>query len=297
MRVFLRAIVIAALASAARAQPRTDTENVIVTAPKEIQRQIISHFVQSFAAPTRVLGKLTRWEKPICPVAVGLRPAAVKFIVQRLRDTARTVGAPVDAAPGCRPNIEIVFTTTPQQLLDNVRKQHVMYLGYSNNSHEADRLARVSYPIQAWYTTASKELNGLEKVDSSRTIGLGDGDEFAAALMMGNVTGLRMRDGRRSTLYHVIIAVDPNKLLDHEIGGVADYITVLALSQMTSLNQCQQLASIINMLVPACAAAATEMTENDLAFLRGLYKMPLDGNLQMQEDGIGHEMAEVFKGR
>ena len=72
------------------------------------------------------------------------------------------------------------------------------------------------------------------------------------------------------------------------IGGAADYTSFLALSQ---------LASIVNMMVPNCPATAHEMSQNDLAFLRGLYQMPLDGNLRMQKDGIGYEMTKALQGR
>jgi hypothetical protein len=285
-------IVFAALTLGAQAQPaRLPVESVTVTGERERAEQI-KRFVESFAAPTYLLGKLSRWENGICPVAVGLRPAAVQFIVQRLRDNAKLAGAPVNDKPGCRANIEIVFTTTPQDLLDNVRKDHVIYLGYASSSAQADRLAMVLHPIQAWYTTASKDTIGIVKIDSARTIGLGEPGELAASMAMGNVTGLHVRDGRKSTLHHVIIAVDPAKLADHEIGGIADYISFLALSPVASLDRCQQLASVMNMLIPGCAVTAGEMTPNDLAFLRGLYKMTLDGNLGLQKDGISREMKQ-----
>ncbi|HEX4272032.1 MAG TPA: hypothetical protein VHZ32_11625 [Rhizomicrobium sp.] len=271
----------------AAAQPAT--ESVTVTGER-LRDEQIKGFVQSFAAPTQLLGKLSRWDTGICPVAVGLRPAAIRFILQRLRDTAAKVGAPVNGKPDCRPNIEIVFTTTPQGLLNNIRKDHEVFLGYASNHAQADRLAMVLRPIQAWYTTASKDISGTVKIDSARTVGLGDPDDFAFTLGMANVTGLHARDGRTSTLYHVIIAVDPAKLADHEIGGVADYISFLALSQLSSLDRCQPLASIMNLLVPGCAVTADEATPNDLAFLRGLYKMSLDSNLGIQEDGIRSEM-------
>jgi hypothetical protein len=267
-------------------------ESVTVTADKALPPQVIDQFIQSFAAPTTVLGKLARWETPICPIAVGLRPTALKFLLQKLKDTAAQIGAPVDANDKCRANIEIVFTTTPQQLLDNIRKEHAIYLGYASDSAQADRLAAVHAPIQAWYTTATKGLDGQDKIDSSRTIGLGDSDEFSFTLGgMGNVTGFHMRDGRKSTLYHAIIVIDPTKLADHEIGGIADYVSFLALSQLETLNQCQPLASIMNMLVPDCPTA-TAMTQNDIAFLRGLYTMSLDGNLRMQTDGIRSRMID-----
>jgi len=278
------------MAGALHASAQTATESVTVMGSREAYHT----FSRTFATPTEVSGKMARWERRVCPIVVGQNAHYAAFITQHIKYVALAAGAPVAVEPSCRPNIEIVFTTTPQQLLDNVRKEHVAFLGYASNMAQADRLARVRHPIQAWYTTANMDLNGFEKIDNSRTIGLGDSGEFAASLMMGNVTGLRMRDGRKSTLYHAIIAIDPAKLLDHEIGGVADYISMLALSQMTTLNQCQPLASIINMLVPGCAAAASELTANDLAYLRGLYRMPLDGNLRMQEDGIGREMAAAL---
>ncbi len=39
------------------------------------------------------------------------------------------------------------------------------------------------------------------------------------------------------------------------------------------------------MMLPNCPAAPAEMTQNDLAFLRGLYPMPLDGNLRSRRTG------------
>jgi hypothetical protein len=286
------AILLLAGLTGAVAQPaKLPVESVTVTGERAHEEQI-KRFVESFAAPTYLLGKLARWETGICPVAVGLRPAAIQFLVQRLRENAKRVGAPVNDRPDCRPNIEIVFTTTPQDLLNNVRKDHAVYLGFSRNGTEADKLAIVLHPIQAWYTTASKDIVGTTKIDKSRTVGL-ELEDLQIALAMGTVTGLHTRDGRRSTLYHVIIAIDPAKMAEHEIGGIADYVSFLALSPVASLDRCQQLPSVMNMLVPGCAAAASEMTPNDMAFLQGLYKMTLDGNLGLQKEGISHEMKKV----
>ena len=285
-------IVLALLsATAVIAQPaKLPPESVTVTSLKTAPPQVVDRFIETFAAPTEVLGKMSRWEEGICPVAVGLKPSAIAFILQRLKDSAVKVGAPVNRRANCRANIEIVFTTSPQGLLDTVRKEHVVYLGYASNSQASDRLAKVTHDIQAWYVTATKSVLGQAKIDSARTIGVGDPNDMAAALSMGNTTGLRTRDGQTSALYHVIIAVNPARLADHEIGGVADYISFLALSQLFSLNRCQQLPSIVNMQVPDCAAQASEMTEADVMFLRGLYQMPLGNNLREQKNFIRYQM-------
>jgi len=47
----------------------------------------------------------------------------------------------------------------------------------------------------------------------------------------------------------------------------------LALTQLSSLDTCQQLPSIVNMLATGCDKKASALTDNDLAYLRGLYKM------------------------
>src|SRR5437868_1539291 len=100
----MRTVVILVLAglAAAAAQPAKApaVESVTVTGERARAEQI-KRFVESFAAPTYLLGKLSRWETGVCPIAAGLRPAALQFIVQRLRDDAKLVGAPVNAKPDC----------------------------------------------------------------------------------------------------------------------------------------------------------------------------------------------------
>jgi hypothetical protein len=90
-------------------------------------------------------------------------------VTKSVKDVAAMVGAPVNGKVSCPPNIEIVFTTTPQALLDNVRIMHPVLLGYHDNSALAEHLANVTRPIQSWYTTATEDLRGNRQVDAART--------------------------------------------------------------------------------------------------------------------------------
>jgi hypothetical protein len=295
------------MAGAVQAQPMAaPTERVTVTGARS--RQVLERFVESFAAPTRLTGKLARWEDGVCPVTVGLKPAFTKFISQRVKDVAGQVDAPVNANASCKPNIEIVFTTAPQGLLDNVRKKQSTFLGYADNSAQLDALAKVTHPIQAWYTTATRDLRGNTHVDSSKVAMSGipvvipcpdcpDGKMTLYGISAGTVTGSRLGDGMRSSLYHVIIVADPTKLLDHGIGGLADYISLLALSQLSGLDACQPLPSIVNMLAAGCERETRSLTASDLGYLRGLYKMGPGRNLRGQEDAIAFEMQQTLDGK
>ncbi len=112
------------------------------------------------------------------------------------------------------------------------------------------------------------------------------------------VTGGRLKDGVRTIFKNIIIAADPTRLTDYEVGTLADYIGLLALSQLNSLDVCQQqLPSIINLLAKDCAGAPSQLSEADLGYLRGLYSMSADGNLKTQQDGIAYQMEQALKGK
>jgi len=87
---------------------------------------------------------------------------------------------------------------------------------------------------------------------------------------------------------------EPAKLFDHEVGSLADYAALLALSQPVALETCQELPSISNLLAQGCTAAAAHITDGDLAYLRGLYKMPEGYGLAAQINQLNYQMTKVL---
>ena len=117
--------------------------------------------------------EIARWETAICPSVIGQQPELIRFVTQRLQAIAAAAGAPVNANPKCTANIQIIFTTTPQQLLDQVRKDDPDYLGYATTSDQWEKLATVDRPVQAWYTTETIDFDGVHRMDSGRKLGSG----------------------------------------------------------------------------------------------------------------------------
>ena len=285
-------------------------ENVTVTGFKS--REVLDKFIKSFVVPTKLTGKIARWEKGICPMAVGQKPAFTGFVAARVKAIAAAVGAPVSELKSCTPNIEIVFTTAPQDLLDRVHKYDPDYLGYAETSAKRDALATVTRPIQAWYATETTDLDGVPRMDSARRLGVGISmRNFSASSLpssMGvnrdpidfpyatyaRVTGNHINDGARSGFNHIIIVVDTKKLAGQNFVSLADYIAMLALTQLSSLDTCQQLPSIVNMMAPDCDVKADAVTQNDLAYLHGLYKMSDDQSLTFQQNDIADRMKETL---
>jgi hypothetical protein len=112
-----------------------------------------------------------------------------------------------------------------------------------------------------------------------------------------NVTGGRLADGMRSAFFHVLIVADPTKLGEFEIGAIADYVALLALSQPSAPQACQDLASITDLTTAGCRPGMTPkaITGNDTAYLRALYKTTLGGSLRMQKDEIALGMGQTLE--
>ena len=107
-------------------------------------------------------------------------------------------------------------------------------------------------------------------------------------------TGSRMGlDGMTSGFFNIVIVADPSKLADYEVGPLADYIAMLALSQPASLDNCQDLPSISNLLAKDCPSIPGSITDGDLAFLKGLYRAG-GYSMNLQRSEIQYQMEKAL---
>jgi len=245
---------------------------------------------------------------------MGIRPEYAKFVSQHIRDVAAKIGAPVNGSAKCTPNIRAVFTTTPQELMDNLRLTKPLYLGYYQTRVQLAAIAKFTRPMQSWYTTATSDLRGNNTVDSNKATGLtvdymgitgtdSGGMPIAPSMStlnldnatVRNVTGNRLNDGVSATFYNVLIVGEPAKLLEYEIGTLADYVAMLALADPGKLETCAEFPTILNLLVPGCSRIATNLTEGDLAYLKALYKMTPANTLQSQRGEMRYQMQQALK--
>ena len=309
-------------AASASAQPAPAPANPSAAPPVEsvtvtgTSTKAVEDFVKAAATPTHTIGKIARWETPICPAAVGLPKDVIAHVVQRVKDVAVQAGVRVSDNPACHANIVIAFTSTPQALLDNIRKEHKDWLGYQSSAEELDRLAPVTRPVQAWYSTATVDLNGRRQIDSAQITGRGlkivvpcsvmwqgygprPGDLCTFWLpnaIKAEVKGSRIADGLRATFDHVTIIANP-PAVDANTSAIDDYIALLALAQINSLETCQALPSITSLLVRDCPQAAAEITANDMGFLKAVYATNPEKLPELQKNEIAYRMEQGITGR
>jgi len=271
-------------------------ENVIVTEPRFRSERALDNFIIGHAAPSPFLGKIARWKTGICPMTVGLPEKFSVYITERIITLAMAAGAPLEKGL-CRPNIVVVATTEPQKFLDFVQQKRPDLLGFHYIS-QRKRLATMTLPVQAWYSTATEDFYGFISADlPSWDLGYGVMSSFGF-LPTFHVSGFRTGDGLKSEFTAAIILVDSNKIAGQEIGPLADYIAMLALSQGQYYDTCQDVPTITNLMASGCGAdmKPAALTDVDLDYLRGLYHMSPDGSYMLERGSIADEMKKDLGG-
>ena len=286
-----------ALAAEPQAPPSPAVENVIVTEPRLRTERALDNFIIAHAAPSPFLGKIARWRTGVCPLTIGLPDKFGFYITQRIIRVAMDAGAPLSKDEPCRPNVVVVATPEPQKLLDFIRAKRPALLGFHYRP-QAERIATMRLPVQAWYSTATEDAWGLVSADlPSADLGYGamsTRGEFRSF----HVTGARTGDGLKSEFTTAVVIMDNSKLPGQEIGALSDYIAMLALSQGQYYGTCQNLPTITNLMAPDCGAEMkpAAITDVDMTYLRGLYNMTTGGSYMGERASIEFEMKKDLGG-
>ena len=253
-----------------------------MVAPQAEQEKLpdrVNRFVAAHSAVSRI-DQLSRWGVTVCPETGGLSAPFNAYVSARVKAVAASVGAPVDKHPNrnfpCKTNLLIVFTTKPQALMDDVRKRHSQMLGF-HYAAQAQRIAAVSQPIQAWYMTGTKAEGGTLEMD----------DEFHR--MPAGSAGSRLSARLESQFMGVLVVVDASRIEGHQIGAIADSVAMLSPRPRHQAAGCSDLPTILDFLNPDCPPGPepSTMSRYDVAYLKGLYSVDPREYLSAQRSEIG----------
>jgi hypothetical protein len=298
---------------AANDQPLSEV-TVIGKMDAHTLNRAVDQFVQSHAKPGALSGQVGRWRESICPTVSGLQSAAGKFVSREITDVARSVGAPTPVAgKKCTVNIEVVFTPEPQALLDHIATKYRPLLGYYRRP-ELKQVITFTHPVQAWYVTGTRALNYLPPIvgfsqpppcptcDLTALFGTGLKIDSAAS---DGTSGLgasgnpesHLTRGLRSEFVHVLIIADSKAVAKYAVRSISDYIALLALTRVTSLDSCSGLSSIVNLFAADCADPPAAITTADTAYLKALYAADLDMNLNIEQGDMHERMLQVISSK
>jgi hypothetical protein len=278
--------------------------DVTVTAPRppsdeEVAGDSLPQFVIHHATVryfnTGVTGNLARWrggKQSICPVTDGLSQAQNAYVTARIRALAAYVGAPVDPAPRCKDNVQIVFTGDPREKMDSVIQWATVYFRNRYAGGMKDLIAFTpDHAIQGWYMTT----RGGSIVHNTDLEFLG----LNVLPVWPRIIQNHLGDERGSGIGVVILVVDSTKVVDYTIGQIADYLAMLTLSVVQSPDHCDPLPSILDLMSSTCGMRErpSAMTAGDLAFLKAMYYKHTGLGRSLSRSEIDSNMLRQFKNR
>jgi hypothetical protein len=279
--------------------------------PKTIEKQAWS-FVQTYSVGSPKLDLIARWREPICVEVVNLTPEQAAMVKARIEEVAKGVGLP-SRGPGCKSNIQVVLTSQPQAFLDKVAKADERALGFHYPS-DLKRVKTVTHPIQAWYKTATQGgkvgHDGLPfayvtcAVDSCANQGSLKGEvQVAESLDIPEngtppgCAGSLINHCERSVFKNVLVVVDSTAVNGKNLGSLADYFAMVALSQAKSLDGCSAFPSILDLMAKSPCPGRDPpdgITAADASFLTALYAANPEAQAAAEQVDIAGRMAELL---
>jgi hypothetical protein len=287
-------------ASAQTAAPKPqETVTVLGQRPtsREMVETVIRQFVEQHAALDRKSGLIVREGRTgLCAVTMGLPDAFDSFVTARVTDAAKSVGAPVQEPGRCSANVEILFTDDPQTLVTELSdKTHGIILGF-HFAHEKGSIIHVWRPIQAWYITGTR---GDPHTQNSQVDPDGSTSGVHSKLRIDTAygqspntgTGSHLRPANSSEIANALIVVDLSKVGGQEIGPIADYVAMLALSQPQTLDGCNAMPSILDLMSSSCAREKPKaLTDSDMAYLKALYAADITTSGALGQENVANGM-------
>jgi hypothetical protein len=264
----------------------------------------ILHHATTHYVNTSTTGNLARWRggrQSICPQTEGLSPGYNAFVTARLRALAAYVGAPAESDPQCKSNVQILFTSNPQEKMDSVIKWatgpafHNRYAGGGR-----DLIAfKSEHAIQGWYLTTGAGSAVLNTDVALVALSVQPvWPQIPQKYIGSGATGTRVGggSGSGSGIGIVILVVDSTKVVGYTIGTIADYLAMLTLSVAQSPDHCDPLPSILDLMSSSCAREMpTAITAGDLAFLKALYYKNTGLGPSLSRSAIEDNMVGQFK--
>lgn len=256
-------------------------EDVIVNGQRF--QEAAGRYVSAVANPAGTRG-LARWHGGFCVGVVNLRHDVAQPIIDRVSDTARSLGLR-SGEPGCRPNVTIAVSDDPSTLAASMvdqsfRSFHTGGSGTDQGRAKLQAFIHDDRPVRWWHLSypantdtgeVAVRLPGYYNINGMQIDG---GDTHAYAPSVRTTSASRLRSAISDYLFQVVIIVDVDKVSATSNEQLSDYLAMIALTQVDPEGQTQGFSTILN-LFDDTVATPPGLTSWDKAYLTGLYQSDL----------------------
>lgn len=292
--------------------PASPLPEVMVTARRiDLEKRVDRFVYQIAAAENGGEAGLARWQAPpACPLVSGLPRQEGEFILERISEIARVAAVPM-AGEQCRPNLYILVTPQPEDLLRGMEERNRKFtFGWDPSTRTdtpasvVDEFIRMPRAVRTWYNTDGKDAWGMHLHYCSKSSITCDGyygavpactpppppDPTSLSLCStATAGGTHLQFDTVWTFSRVFVVVDERRLPGVTRGQLADYVAMVGFSKLKSGVQLGDANTILTLFDGGSQAAPTGMTDWDRAFLKSLYAT--DQRSKQQRGQIAGSMA------
>lgn len=268
-----------AMQQSSESTPTTDSEDIVVTAEREVLRAFVADLTQ----PNPHEDQVARWDSRVCLRVAGLDQRHGQYLIDRIAMRAHELGLR-PAAPGCRANVVIFVTRDADTIAQALADDHPLVAYYNNaefgnalGRHELQEFASTDAPVRWWFVTHTADRSGRP---------LPEGGAVRSP-------GSRLQSAVRQDFKRVLLVVDAQQAQGVRFDALADYLAMVSLAQLDPGADTSGYPTILNLFSDRSAGRVgpAAMTEWDTAYLEGLYRAPRNAyNARQQRWSIVNRM-------
>src|SRR5580658_6342294 len=256
-------------------------EQVTVQADRAALQRRLYAFVESLSRDTPRDEALRRWQVPICPLVAGLTQEQGEFILARLSQIARQAGAPLDREHCVQPNLVVIVTPNPEELLKAWNQHHHVFTGPRESEARFQSFRHKPRPVRVWYNHDFGSVTRDPVLSGSLQIG----PDSWAIPSGGYPLGSKMNVRDVLAFASVAVIVDGRQIVGLEIRQITDYIAMAALTEVDLDAPLADAPTILRLFNARTGGQPLpeELSAWDREFLHGLYGLTLDSVTQRSQ--------------
>ena len=268
----------------------------------DLARQRAVEFVKSTGV-AKGQKQVARWVVPICIKVIGIQDAQAARVKEIMLGVAREANIDIAGAK-CEPNITVSFAPDASQVVRQIHKRKPRQMDDLSLSNR-EKLLNSTAPARWWYATEMMDREGVKSNNISPgwvSAGVNpNASQTTDPITIGGVgemtstqqynSGSNVRTPTVRSLYGATVVFDAPKAGKTPIDSIAAYAAMVAFAEMDAADPPPP-DSVLGLFQPD--RAEFSLTDWDLAFLKSLYRMPLDRRSRIQR---GHLVEALLDER
>ncbi len=297
------ALTAVAMAGPALAQvdPPAAENAIVVTGQIPLDEEQTLDAVRRLAQP--VDGQLARFHDRVCPLVIGFDAPYEAMVAERIRATAKRVGAKV-AGEGCDANLFVVIVDDGPAFVQEVARRDGGALA-SLPSREFEALAHAEGAARSWSMTLLTNSMGHVAGRPSPTGGSGAVKTgFAgSSVSFGDVGVMRTYEASNTnpsvqqTIHSAWVVLETEATFGKSLRQIADYAAMRGLAMVRPAELSGRTETILDLFEPGSRVAPPELSAFDTAYLTNLYRVPSLRSARSQVRYIADAIADAAEER